>query len=118
MSEADSEENIILVGGRAHYLDQAGYLLDAACWSRAFAETMASRENLLLLSAHWQLIEFARDFYNRYDESPPMRALVKWLGQQQGEKVGNSRYLYQLFPDGPGKQLSLLAGLPRPVSCI
>jgi len=118
MSETDSDENILFIDGSAYHLDHAGYLLDVTCWSRAFAEAMASQESLQLLPEHWQLIEYAREFYSRYDESPPMRALVKWLRQQKGESEGTSRNLYKLFPDGPGKQLSLLAGLPKPVSCI
>lgn len=118
MSEADTEANIMVVDGQAYHLDTAGYLLNQTSWSRAFAAAMAVRENLKLLPEHWQLIEYAREFYSRYDESPPMRILVKWLRQQQGEVTGNSRYLYRLFPGGPVKQLSLLAGLPKPVSCI
>lgn len=118
MSKSDSYENTVFIDGSAYHLDPAGYLLDATCWSRAFTEAMASQESLKLIPDHWQLIEYAREFYSRYDESPPMRALVKRLRQQKGEAEGTSRYLYRLFPDGPGKQVSLLAGLPKPVSCI
>jgi len=116
--EAENQAGILAVAGIDYQLDQAGYLLDLNCWSKAFAEAMAAREGLQLNPAYWQLIEFARDHYLRYDDSPPMRVLVKWVQQQLGDENGNSRYLYSLFPEGPGKQLSLLAGLPKPVSCI
>ncbi|MCF6226716.1 MAG: TusE/DsrC/DsvC family sulfur relay protein [Xanthomonadales bacterium] len=118
MSEKDASKSIVVVDGLSYHLDEAGYLLDANSWTRAFAEAKASSESLQLLPGHWQLIDYAREFYQRYDETPPMRALVKWLRQQKAEETGGSRYLYRLFPDGPGKQLSLLAGLPKPVSCI
>ncbi|MCF6262748.1 MAG: TusE/DsrC/DsvC family sulfur relay protein [Xanthomonadales bacterium] len=118
MSEKDASKSTIVVDGLSYDLDEAGYLLDVDSWTRAFAEAKARSESLQLLPDHWQLIEYAREFYQRYDESPPMRPLVKWLQQQKAEETGHSRYLYRLFPDGPGKQLSLLAGLPKPVSCI
>jgi TusE/DsrC/DsvC family sulfur relay protein len=47
-----------------------------------------------------------------------MRALVKLVGERLGHEKGSSRYLYRLFPDGPGTQACRYAGLPRPVSCV
>lgn len=115
MSEA---AETIVFEGKEYQLDGDGYLLDANSWSREFAEFMAAREGFALEDAHWQVIELVRNYYARYDDSPPMRALVKLVGQQLGSDKANSRYLYKLFPDGPGKQASLLAGLSKPVSCI
>ena len=37
---------------------------------------------------------------------------------EYGEEKGNSRYLQRLFPGGPAKQISKIAGLPKPVKCI
>jgi len=44
--------------------------------------------------------------------------LVKAMAKQYGEEKGSSRYLYKLFPKGPAKQATKLAGLPKPVKCI
>ncbi len=99
-------------------LDENGYLEDRTRWSPAFAETMAGIDGIRLTEAHWQIIRFVQDFYNRFDIAPPMRALVKAVKQEIGEQQGNSRYLYRLFPDGPARQVTLYAGLPKPVSCI
>ncbi|VEA72950.1 Sulfurtransferase TusE [Serratia rubidaea] len=44
--------------------------------------------------------------------------LVKAMAQKYGEEKGNSRYLYRLFPKGPAKQATKIAGLPKPVKCI
>ena len=45
-------------------------------------------------------------------------ALVKAMEKQYGPEKGNSRYLYKLFPEGPAKQATKIAGLPKPVKCI
>jgi tRNA 2-thiouridine synthesizing protein E len=47
-----------------------------------------------------------------------MRALVRLTAARLGEARGTSRYLYRLFPDGPGTQACRYAGLPRPASCV
>ncbi|HAV2409472.1 TPA: TusE/DsrC/DsvC family sulfur relay protein, partial [Escherichia coli] len=50
--------------------------------------------------------------------SPAIRMLVKAMANKFGEEKGNSRYLYRLFPKGPAKQATKIAGLPKPVKCI
>ena len=118
MSDTANQSAVLFIQGEEYRLDQAGYLLNHLCWKKAFAEYLAAKQGLELTPDHWQLIEFARHHYARYDDSPPMRALVKWVQKELDEGKGSSRYLYLLFPDGPGKQISLFAGLPKPVSCI
>lgn len=98
--------------------DPAGFLLDASDWTRDFAEQAAQREGLRLSPDHWQVIDFLRDYFQRYGLSPPMRVLVKAIAPLLGEAKATSRRLYQLFPDGPAKQACKLAGLPKPDSCI
>jgi len=43
---------------------------------------------------------------------------VKAMALKLGEDKGNSRYLYRLFPEGPAKQATKIAGLPKPAKCI
>lgn len=98
--------------------DADGHLLDWQQWSPEFAQRIAQQLRLDLGPAHWELIELLRDHYTQFRAAPPMRLLTRLVATRLGPEKGNSRYLYQLFPDGPGKQGSLLAGLPKPVSCI
>jgi tRNA 2-thiouridine synthesizing protein E len=35
-----------------------------------------------------------------------------------GEEKSSSRYLYRLFKEGPAKQATKYAGLPKPARCI
>ncbi len=98
--------------------DEFGYLKNLADWSEPLAEVMAQKENIELTPAHWEIIFFVREFYQEYKTSPAIRMLVKALAQKFGEEKGNSRYLQRLFPDGPAKQATKLAGLPKPAKCL
>ncbi len=87
-----------------------GYLLDAKQWTRDWALEIAKTYNLELTDKHWEVIE--------------------WLRKKQEEgvaltirKVGSSgivdiKQFYALFPGGPLKISSKIAGIPKPVSCI
>jgi len=99
-------------------IDDKGYLLDPRQWSPAVAEVMAAADGQVLNSDHWVVLGIFRDYFTQYEIEPPMRALVRRVREALGEEKGNSRYLYQLFPDGPGTQACRYAGLPRPVSCL
>lgn len=98
--------------------DAQGYLLDHQQWNQAVALAIAEKENLVLTDAHWEVIYFVREFYQEYNTSPAIRMLVKAMAQKLGENKGNSRYLQRLFPEGPAKQATKLAGLPKPAKCL
>lgn len=98
--------------------DPLGYLLDVNQWNQDVALAIAEKENLQLTEAHWEVIHFVRGFYKEYKTSPAIRMLVKAMAQKLGEDKGNSRYLQRLFPDGPAKQATKLAGLPKPAKCL
>ena len=98
--------------------DNDGYLQYFDDWNKAIAEAIAAREAIELSPAHWEIIELLRDFYGRFEQSPAMRPLVKFVGQQLGADKGNSIYLLKLFPGSPAKIASKIAGLPRPEHCL
>ena len=106
------------VDGEPIALDRNGYLQNLADWSRAVAQGLAAQDQLELSAEHWEIIDFLRGYYAEFKTAPPMRALVKVVRARLGPEKGNSRYLYRLFPDGPAKQASRYAGLPKPTSCI
>ncbi|QPB42588.1 TusE/DsrC/DsvC family sulfur relay protein [Rodentibacter haemolyticus] len=98
--------------------DNSGYLLDSSQWNEDVARAIAIQENLALTEAHWEVIYFVRDFYQEYNTSPAIRMLVKAMAEKLGADKGNSRYLQRLFPEGPAKQATKLAGLPKPAKCL
>ncbi len=98
--------------------DSEGYLKDTHQWSEALAEVIAEQESIALSPEHWEVVRFVRAFYLEFNTSPAIRMLVKAMANTFGEEKGNSRYLYRLFPKGPAKQATKIAGLPKPVKCI
>lgn len=98
--------------------DAQGYLLDSQQWSEELIPLLAQQEDIEITNEHLEIIRFVRNFYLEFNTSPAIRMLVKAISQQFGEEKGNSRYLYRLFPKGPAKQATKLAGLPKPVKCI
>jgi tRNA 2-thiouridine synthesizing protein E len=107
-----------LPGGRQVAVDDKGYLLDWLSWSPEVAVAMAAADGIELSPDHWLVLRLFRAYFEEYEIEPPMRALVRLLRERLGEDKASSRYLYRLFPDGPGTQACRYAGLPRPVSCI
>ncbi|WP_395301512.1 sulfurtransferase TusE [Enterobacter sp. ECC-175] len=104
--------------GKEIETDNDGYLKDSGQWSEALAEVIAEKEDIALTPEHWEVVRFVRAFYLEFNTSPAIRMLVKAMANTFGEEKGNSRYLYRLFPKGPAKQATKIAGLPKPVKCI
>lgn len=109
---------MFVCNGREYQTDNHEYLANFSEWSPTLAEHIAELEGIALTPAHWEVVNFVRDFYQTYDTSPAMRVLVKAIGQSLGADKANSMYLYRLFPKGPAKQATRIAGLPKPAKCI
>ena len=43
-----------------------GFLLDMKLWDRQVAEYLAGIEGIELTSAHWEILDFIRHFYQQY----------------------------------------------------
>lgn len=109
---------MIEFNGKEYATDKHHYLANFDDWSPELAQHIATLEAIEMTPAHWEVVNFVRDFYQEYDTSPAMRVLVKAVAKSLGADKGNSRYLYTLFPKGPAKQATRIAGLPKPAKCI
>lgn len=104
--------------GKTIETDAQGYLKNVEDWTPKLVPMLAEEESIELSEAHWEVVHFVREFYIEFNTSPAVRMLVKAMAKKYGEEKGSSRYLYKLFPKGPAKQATKLAGLPKPVKCI
>ncbi|MDO6678898.1 TusE/DsrC/DsvC family sulfur relay protein [Shewanella sp. 4_MG-2023] len=110
--------NSIEFNGQQIEVDAQGYLKSVADWQPDMAIILAAGEDIVLTEQHWEVVNFVRNFYLEYKTSPAIRVLVKAIGQTLGPDKGNSKYLYTLFPVGPAKQATKIAGLPKPAKCL
>ena len=94
---------MLIFEGKEIETDTEGYLKESSQWSEPLAVVIAENEGISLSPEHWEVVRFVRDFYLEFNTSPAIRI---------------SRYLYRLFPKGPAKQATKIAGLPKPVKCI
>lgn len=97
--------------------DDEGYLLNQDDWSEELRDFIAQNMGLVLTDQHLTVINIVREYYQKYDTTPPMRGLIKLLKEQHPE-LASSVALARLFPDGAAKCAAKLAGLPKPVKCI
>jgi len=99
-------------------LDKEGFLKNLGDWNESVAKELAQNESIILTEQHWEIIYLVREFYQIFQISPSMRALVKRTEQILGAEKGKSIYLLQLFPVSPAKFVSKIAGLPKPANCL
>jgi TusE/DsrC/DsvC family sulfur relay protein len=106
------------INGTSIETDEQGYLVNLDDWSEELAVALAEKDDLKLNDSHWEVINMIRNFYKEKGTAPAMRALIKLAKAELGKDKGDSKYLYSLFPYGPGKQGARYAGLPKPTGCV
>ena len=104
--------------GKQYELDEDEFLTDWQAWQPGMAEQMAQADGMTLTKEHWDIINFLRDYFIKFQIAPMIKILVKEIGKVMGPEKGNTKYLYQLFPAGPAKQACRYAGLPKPTGCV
>lgn len=109
---------VLVVDNAALSTDEEGYLINRHDWTRNVAITMATNDGVELSDSHWEVIQLLQDYYENYEIAPAIRILTKAVGKKLGKDKANSRYLYQLYPQGPAKQACRYAGLPKPTGCV
>jgi tRNA 2-thiouridine synthesizing protein E len=108
----------IEVAGTTYETDEDGYLLDLDQWNQDVAAYLAVEEEVEMTDAHWEVVNFLREYYEEYKIAPMIRILTKAIGKKLGKDKGNTKYLYDLYPGGPAKQACKIAGLPKPTGCV
>ena len=98
------------IAGVTVNVNAEGYFENPAQWTKEMAVEMAKEYDIELTDKHFEVIEYLRQ--------------KQKAGEQLSiRKVGNSgitdiKGLYTLFPGGPLKISSKLAGIPKPASCV
>jgi TusE/DsrC/DsvC family sulfur relay protein len=94
------------------YVDDDGFLVHPAEWSRRMAAAMAAADGVVDLSDdHWKVMNYVREYWQAHDMAPMVRLLCR-------ETDLTLKQIYDLFPSGPAHGACKYAGLPKPDGCV
>jgi tRNA 2-thiouridine synthesizing protein E len=98
------------IAGQTIDLNNEGYLTDIKQWTKEVAMHIAQEEGITLTDGHWPVIEYLQE---QYRKEVPLS--IRKVGKSG---VVDIKQFYALFPGGPLKKASRIAGIPKPASCI
>lgn len=92
-------------------VNDEGYMTDLSQWNEDIAKEMAVAEGVGELNdRHWTVIKYLQD---QYKNEVPLT--IRKVGKSG---VTDIKEFYELFPGGPLKKSTKIAGIPKPVGCI
>ncbi|MEW6016205.1 MAG: TusE/DsrC/DsvC family sulfur relay protein [Candidatus Zixiibacteriota bacterium] len=93
-------------------VDEDGFMEEPEQWNEKVALALASTEGVdNLTENHWKVVNYLRDYYQKYGIAPMIRKLCKETGFSLKE-------IYDMFPSGPAKGACKVAGLAKPTGCV
>lgn len=87
-----------------------GYLTDQSQWNKEIAQEIAKQENIELTDRHWEVISWIQEQVKN-EVALSIRGIKK-------SGVIDIKEFYALFPGGPLKVSTKIAGVPKPKSCV
>ena len=98
--------------GQTYNVDEDGFIDDFTNWNEGWVKYCKDAEGIEeLTEEHWKVINVLQDYYKKNGIAPMVRILSKVTGYKL-------KYIYELFPSGPGKGACKMAGLPKPTGCV
>ena len=91
-------------------LTEDGYLKDFSQWNKEVGLEIAKEEGITMTDRHWDVIKYLQD---QYKKEKPLS--IRSVGKSG---VVSIKEFYELYPSGPLKISSRIAGIPKPASCI
>ena len=99
------------IAGTEVDVNEEGYLTDMSQWNESIAAAIAAEEGIGPLNeGHNKVIH-----YLRTQQAAGAALTIRSMGKSG---VVSTKELYDLFPGGPLKKSSKIAGIPKPVGCI
>jgi dissimilatory sulfite reductase related protein len=96
--------------GKIIQVNEEGYFLNPAEWSKEIAVEVAKEEGIQLTAKHFALIDFIRDRVQK-GEALTIRSMGK-------SGIVDIKGFYELFPGAPLKKATKIAGVGKPTSCV
>ena len=102
--------SVVTIAGIAIQVNEEGYLTDMEQWNEAVACEIAEELNIALGPRHLEVIHYLRA---QCQQGKTLN--IRRIGKSG---VVDIKSFYKLFPGGPLKNASKIAGIPKPASCI
>ena len=98
--------------GTSYDVDEDGLIDDFVNWDEGWMLYVKSSEGIEeLTDEHKKVVDVLQEYYKKNGIAPMVRILSKVTGYKL-------KYIYELFPSGPGKGACKMAGLPKPTGCV
>ena len=99
------------IAGQSVSVDVEGYMTDMNQWNGEIAQAIAAELGINeLTQKHWDVLNWLRDRKSNGEELN-----IRKVGKSG---IVDIKEFYQLFPGGPLKNASKIAGLTKPTSCL
>ena len=99
-----------MIAGKNVAVDQEGYLANPEEWTKEIAGEMAKEIGIELTDKHFEVIDYLRE-----QHAQGTQLSIRKVGKSG---ITDIKGLYKLFPGGPLKYSSKIAGIPKPTSCV
>lgn len=99
-----------MIAGKTVAVNEEGYLTDFSQWDKNVAEEIAKENEVELGEKHWKVIEYLQ---KEHQNQVPLS--IRKIGKSN---VVDIKEFYELFPNGPLKISTKIAGIPKPASCL
>ncbi len=91
-------------------LDEQGYMTNPEQWTVDIARQIAEEEGITLTDKHFDVLN-----YLRKESAAGTKLSIRRIGKSG---ILSVKEFYDLFPGGPLKKASRIAGIPKPASCV
>lgn len=98
------------LAGKTVEVTDEGYLVNPGDWTKEVAVELAKEHGIELSDKHFAVLE-----YLRKESAAGAQLSIRKVGKSG---IVDIKGLYDLFPGGPLKYSSKIAGIAKPASCV
>ena len=91
-------------------VNEEGYMTNPSQWTKEIAMEIAKEEEIELTDKHFEVLNYLRE-----QQAKGVTVTIRAVGKSG---ITDIKGLYDLFPGGPLKKSSKIAGIPKPASCV
>ena len=83
--------------GKSFEVDDDGYLIDWEKWSPTVTTEMAKQDGLELTEAHWEFINFLREYFKNIQLVPMFKTFMREFAKVNGKEKGDVVFIRPLI---------------------